>query len=111
MHPHHTYWKRAAAALTLGLAAVAAPAETADDRQRFQQAQELYREGRFSAAFGRFAHLANRGHPDAARIAIAMLRYGPALYGTQWSASDWQLREWSSAARMNADFQAVAAGE
>lgn len=110
-HHHHLCWKRTAAALVLALTAVAAPADTADDRLRFDQALEMYREGRFSAAFGRFAGLANRGHPDAARIAIGMVRYGRELYGTEWSASAWQLRQWSSAVRSSADFQSAAAGE
>lgn len=110
-HHHHLSWKRTAAALVLALIAVAASADTADDPLRFDQALEMYRQGHFAAAFGRFADLANRGHPDAARIAIGMVRYGRELYGTEWSASAWQLRQWSSAVRSTAGFQSAAVGE
>ena len=62
------------------------------------QALKSYQQGRWSGAYGRFAYLADMGDPDSARIALFMLRYGPRLYGTPWSASPTQIEEWSWAA-------------
>ena len=61
----------------------------------FSQASALYREGRWSGAYGRFAYLADHGHSEAARIAMHMLRMGPTLYGTEWGASQPQIDNWS----------------
>ena len=61
-------------------------------------AQKSYQQGRWSSAYGLFAQLADMGHPDSARIALFMLRYGPRLYGTPWSASPTQIEVWTGAA-------------
>jgi hypothetical protein len=58
----------------------------------------LYADGRWSTAFGRFAALAEHGHPDAARIALLMVRYGPQLYHSAWSVTAGQLARWQQAA-------------
>jgi hypothetical protein len=61
----------------------------------FSQAMAQCREGHWSAAYGRFANLADQGDVEAARIALLMLRYGAQMYGVQWSASQPQIELWS----------------
>jgi hypothetical protein len=65
-------------ALALSVAAHAAP------ESEFNSAVASYRAQRYSEAFGRMMSLANRGDPDAARIALFMHQYGPQLYGSYW---------------------------
>jgi hypothetical protein len=60
----------------------------------FADALQLYRHGRFSAAYGRFAQLADTGHVESARIALVMLRHGPDLYDADWTATPAQLAAW-----------------
>lgn len=74
----------------------AAPAAAADDG--FVAAMHAYDDGRYALAYGRLVSLADAGHPEAARIALMMLRYGPQLYGTQWSATPGQIDRWLAAA-------------
>ena len=62
--------------------------------QNFSYAEQLYREGRWSGAYGRFARLADAGDAEAARIALHMLRMGSILYGTDWGASQPQIDRW-----------------
>jgi hypothetical protein len=69
----------------------------AQERRLFAEALHLYRSGRWSAAYARFAALADRGHVRAARIALTMLRDGPDRYGTQWSAEAPQVQAWERA--------------
>lgn len=69
----------------------------AEESKLFAEAVDLYRAGRWSAAFGGFATLADRGHVRAARIALAMFRDGPSLYGLQWQAAPAQLEGWRRA--------------
>ncbi|QJW83933.1 hypothetical protein HK414_08050 [Ramlibacter terrae] len=76
------------------LQAAKAPVDTslfAEDHRLFAVAMDAYREGRFSAAYGRFIVLADLGHPRAARMALLMYRDGPARYGTPWDATQEQL--------------------
>lgn len=70
----------------------------AEEQGLFAEAVDLYRAGRWSAAYGRFATLADRGHVRSARIALAMFRDGPSLYGLQWEAAPAQLDAWRRAA-------------
>jgi hypothetical protein len=69
--------------------AAAAPAPAFDD------AMQHYQDGRWAAAYGRFAALADRGDNESARIALLMLRHGERLYGSKWSATQEQIRRWS----------------
>ncbi len=78
--------------------ASAMPASAASDEERFAEAMALYRDGRYSAAYGHFAKLADGGHADAARIALLMVRFGPQLYGVPWSASPYQVARWADRA-------------
>ena len=83
-----------AAALSLSmLCGTAAHADT-----NMAEAMEHYRNGHVSAAYGRFAELADRGDAEAARIALMMLRYGPQLYGHEWGASQPQIERWTELA-------------
>lgn len=80
-----------------------APAATAADNvagaeAAFEDAMAQYRDGRWAAAYGRFAALADRGHAEAARIALLMLRYGGRLYGHEWGASQPQINRWMTLA-------------
>lgn len=53
-----------------------------------------YRQGELGAAFVKFSTFANKGDPDAARIALFMHLHGPALYGRYWRASADEVRLW-----------------
>lgn len=72
----------------------ASAATTASVEAAFNDAMEQYRDGRWAAAYGRFAALADQGHAEAARIALLMLRYGARLYGHEWGASQPQINQW-----------------
>lgn len=65
-----------------------------EENRLFAEAVDLYRAGRWSAAFSSFAALADRGHVRSARIALAMFRDGPNLYGLQWEAAAPQQEAW-----------------
>ena len=60
----------------------------------FSEAMGYYELGKWPAAYGRFSVLADRGHADAARIALFMYHFGPRLYGSAWDASEYQLAHW-----------------
>jgi hypothetical protein len=51
---------------------------------------------RYSAAYDRFAALADKGHAPSALMALAMVRYRPSLSGPPWSATSAQLQRWSA---------------
>ena len=53
---------------------------------------------RYAAAFGCLAALADRGDPQAARMALALVRYRPSLAGAAWSATDGQQQHWQALA-------------
>jgi hypothetical protein len=93
-----------AAVLVCANASAATPASRlASSDAAFNDAMEQYREGRSSAAYGRFARLADQGHAEAARIALLMFRHGPKLYGHDWGASQPQLRQWMKLSRQRMD--------
>ena len=62
----------------------------------FAAAIGKHKEGRWADAYGRLVDLANRGDPDAARVALFMLRYGPVLYGSHWDASTEEVEYWQN---------------
>lgn len=85
----------AAMAAVMALAAftpLTARAAPGDDR--FVAAMRLYHDDRYAAAYGRLIELADEGHAEAARIALLMLRFGPTLYRSQWSATQEQIQHW-----------------
>jgi hypothetical protein len=65
---------------------------------RYDDALELFKAGRYPEAYGVFATLARNDDPDAARIASFMHQYGPALFGSHWDAFPHQVRHWDSLA-------------
>ena len=83
------------AGLLIGSRAATAASDGAQQAALYSDASALYRAGRWSGAYGRFATLADQGHQDAARIAMHMLRMGSTLYGTDWGASQPQIDLWS----------------
>ncbi len=89
--------ERRATLVMLGLLAsmaTAARAQETSGAEVWQRAQEDYAVGRYADAYGGFAHLADSGRAEAARVAIQMHRFGPMLYRQSFTASREQLRQW-----------------
>jgi hypothetical protein len=63
---------------------------------RYGAAVRLFRAGDYAGAYGRFSDLADRGHAPSAQWALAMVSQGPALSGSEWSATEGQMRRWSA---------------
>lgn len=63
---------------------------------QFGAALAAFRSRHYAGAYRQFVELADQGHAEAARIAWQMYRWGPALYGARWHASEPQLRAWSA---------------
>ena len=90
----------------------AAVAESRESQAaRFREAMRLHRAGRWSAAYGRFAVLADEGYVPASRVALAMLRNGPRVYGTDWSAAPSQVASWEGAVGERSTLKMAVAGE
>lgn len=84
--------------LALALQATDATAQTAntpDDVAAFDAAMVAYDRNHWDAAFAALVGLADRGHPEAARMALQMWRFGPKLYQTNFSASAAQVERWT----------------
>lgn len=86
------------AAMTMVTALSGSPAQAGAGDERFIAAMRLYHEDRYAAAYGRMVELADEGHAEAARVALMMLRLGPRLYRSQWSASQDQIQHWQALA-------------
>jgi len=69
----------------------------------FADAAGLLRVGRHAEAYGRFVALADDGDVDAARFALLMHRYGPAVFGSAWDASPEQVADWTRSSARAAD--------
>ena len=63
-----------------------------------QAALQAFRAQRYATAYGRFAQLADEGDAPSALIALAMVRHGPSMFGSEWSATPGQLERWSAMA-------------
>ena len=64
--------------------------------QRYDDAVHALGTQRYSAAYGRFAALADEGHSPSALMALAMVTYRPSRSGAaQWSVTSAQLQRWS----------------
>ena len=75
---------------------------------RYGAAVQALRTRDYAGAYGRFADLADEGHAASAQWALAMVSQGPAVFGSEWSATAGQLRRWSAlAAREVRDHAAV----
>lgn len=81
-----------AAFLTMGPAHAAPP--DMSNAKKFEYAHQLFTQRQWSGAYGLFAELADRGHSEAARIALFMVRHGPQLFNSAWSASEMQIKKW-----------------
>ena len=66
----------------------------ADTKTHFDEAMSLYEQCQWTPAFEQLVNLANGGHAEAARVALMMSRYGPALYGSQFATNAWQRERW-----------------
>ncbi|MBS0446215.1 MAG: hypothetical protein JSR59_09720 [Proteobacteria bacterium] len=62
----------------------------------FDAAVALYEQGRWADAFKALMRLADLGHAAAAKLALLMLRYGAALYGTALCAEAQQIARWAA---------------
>jgi hypothetical protein len=82
-------------ALALFCAALPARAQEADDRAAFEAAMQAYERNHWPQAYAALAQLADRGHPEAARIALQMWSHGPKLYGTAFTATSRQVAFWT----------------
>ena len=47
--------------------------------------------------------MADAGYPVAASMALTLVMHGPALFGSEWSATSGQLQRWSALARQFAE--------
>ncbi len=100
MHTTSTLARRALTALGVlaGLAGAGAtlaqPAGVAADAREIDAAHATYERGHWPEAYAGFARLADRGNPDAARIARLMLRHGARLYGQGFEATPYQELYW-----------------
>ncbi len=63
------------------------------------QVNALFLTRRYAEAYGRYADLADAGDPAAASMALAMVVHGPALFGSDWSATGGQLQRWNALAQ------------
>ncbi len=88
----------------------AAPAHPAGARLREapalappSQVHSLFLARRYAEAYGRYAALADAGDPAAASMALTMVVHGPALFGSDWSATSDQLQRWTALARQFAE--------
>jgi hypothetical protein len=61
----------------------------------YDAAMVEYERNHWPEAYAALVRLADRGHPQAARIALQMWRYGPALYRTAFAASAVQFERWT----------------
>ena len=78
--------------------AVAGTAAAGNADEQYLEATALYEDGHYAAAYVRLAELADDGHPDAARITLLMVRFGPELYGNEWKPSSRRIERWLDAA-------------
>ena len=101
----------AALLLCTNAAAATSSVDASRSDARFSEAMDLYSLGRWAAAYGRFAALADQGHAEAARIALLMLRYGSRLYGHDWGASQPQINQWVELAVQRMEAMKAEAGD
>jgi hypothetical protein len=70
--------------------------QSTEQTRRYDDAVQELSTQRYSAAYGRFAALAEEGHAPSALMALAMVTYRPSMSGAaQWSVTSAQLQRWS----------------
>lgn len=85
----------AAAALTTTVTfAQTSPAPPPTLQQRFESALVDYERNHWQQAYTQLSELGELGHPEAARIAFDMWRFGPQLYGSRFEATAAQVARW-----------------
>jgi hypothetical protein len=84
----------AAAAMVLGTARAFGQTEECAT-ESFISASRLYEDCHWEFAFERLALLADQGNAPAAKLALLMLRYGSAIYGTGFNAKPEQVARWA----------------
>lgn len=88
-------------ALTLLLASASLQAQTSVmpstpiPDQRFESALVQYERNQWPQAYAALVQLADLGHPEAARMALEMWRFGPKLFAQDFFATAQQLELWS----------------
>jgi hypothetical protein len=91
------------ALIAVMLATQLAPARAADSatvrlsahqQSVYASAVDAFRQHRYSAAYGRFAQLADDGHAPSAQLALVMYQNGPMLFGSNWDATPEQIEYW-----------------
>jgi hypothetical protein len=76
------------------VALLAAATVASAQSTRYDDARVEYEIGHFEKAFTEFARLADEGHCDAGRTALHMVRYGRALYATEFKVTPERLARW-----------------
>ena len=71
-----------------------APSTPQTVAQLFDAALVAYERNHWPEAYAALSALADSGHPEAARMALQMRQYGPALYGREFVANAGQLAQW-----------------
>ena len=91
---------------TARIAEAGAPARPSGARPReapalapIETVHSLFLARRYAEAYGRYADLADAGDPAAASMALTMVVHGPALFGSDWSATSGQMQRWSALAQ------------
>lgn len=87
----HAFLAACAAGLLATGTPAAAEATAAEARETAQRHYEL---GKHREAFDAYAHLADSGDPEAARIALLMVRHADRLYDGRPAATAAQVKRW-----------------
>jgi uncharacterized protein YccT (UPF0319 family) len=77
--------------------------QSTEQTRRYDDAVQELSTQRYSAAYGRFAALAEEGHAPSALMALAMVTFPPSMSGAGWSATPAQLQRWSALVSREAD--------
>lgn len=88
----------AAACLALSSSPVPAQSLTVDSASanaRFDEALAAYERNHWQDAYRQLVQLADQRHPEAARMALDMWRWGVRLYGHAFYATAIQVQHWS----------------
>ena len=70
----------------------------AEQMRRQAQAVQAFQAREYPMAYGRFAELADAGDAPSALMALAMMRHGTAMFGSDWSITPGQVHRWSEIA-------------
>jgi hypothetical protein len=83
------------AGIVFSAAASAQTSPAAEAGASFDSAMAAYERNHWDQAYADFTALADKGHAEAARIALQMWRHGPALYQRSFAANAHQVARWS----------------